>query len=152
MNARQLVFLHGWKYVFGLSFLIAAVGLSVQAFRPAYANIGPAVSYGGNPYMSFSSCIQHGQSIELISLSTEQSFVVRTAIMEGSAEFLVNLLSAGTILVEGSSYVMTAGTASALTQGNGRAVVPAGQDLSISYSYNPGHEVCYYIDGYYIQP
>ena len=142
---------HGWKYLFGASALVASVGFTAQALRPANASMPVGMQWGDFPIQSFShhdgTAPTPGSSMtaDLLTVPSDRIFVVTTVIANN---YTCQLYVDGS-LKRGSENLFHYNNekTNAFIVGNAHLVVPAGSTLQL-YGY---YGTCYieHLEGYY---
>ena len=111
------------------------------------------VDFGSNPYRSFtgSALISNDQS--LLTLSSDEEFIVTTFIADGDWVWC-GLKADNDLIYSRSVYGHGSERTTALTMGNAHIRVPAGTTLKVAGLYPQPHtSSChYYVDGYYARP
>ena len=152
--------MNNWKSLFGIASVVFSIGFLAQSILPSYAQIGPNISYGSNPYKAFYGTATQGSTSILT--TTTDTFVI-TGVNSNDGEELSVLIDGttaipATVLDEKKTY-HSAQSATydsynwAYARGNlflsGKATLPveAGSTLSVNCTNSNG--CFYYIQGYF---
>ena len=120
--------------------------VSTYAHSSADTNI-QSVSQGQNPYRSFSGSLAAGSQLDLLTVPSNQVFIVTTCI---NNESYMHIRQDSTVKLHRLSYACYQGHSNAFTQGNAHLVIDSGTVLNIQTSNNA--TVYYYIEGYFAKP
>ena len=142
-----------WKNLFGIAAIIASCSLFVSSLPSATAQIGPMADMGSNPYRSFTGSTQISSDQTLLTLSSDEEFIVSTFIVNGSWEWC-GLKADNDLIYSRSVYGHNSERTTAITMGNAHVRVPAGTTLKVAGLYPQSNSATchYYVDGYYVRP
>ena len=158
----------GWKYIFAVAALIAAVAFAQQSFKPAYATNGPNVNYGNNPVFSFGGSLNSTTDTILTAPSNQLAIItdVWLTMSDKSCSSTIQIAnSSGDTLAKAKlhsyheyKYYSSSGP-KALTNSQPSSIqhsfksglsVAVGDNLEITES--GGCSIAYTISGYYATP
>ncbi len=158
------------KTLFGAAALLASAALFVRSLQPAYAEIGPSVSYGSNPVFSFGGSSGDG-SLSLVSAPSNQDMIIDglSLTLSTGSHYCDSGMVLDLVLDSGEQVASMGVLASggyfgstfhpAVTH-NTRIRVPAGSqlqatistDFTNSSSYCAARKLNYTISGHYTHP
>ena len=142
-----------WKNLLGIAAIIASCALFVSSLSMANAQIGPSVNLGSNPWRSFSGETNINSDVTLLTLSSDEEFIVTTMISEGDWQWC-GLKAGSDIVLHRSVYGSYRSDSNAITSGRAHIRIPAGSELKVhgAYPSNTSSKCYYYVDGYYVRP
>ncbi len=130
-----------------LSVLTLSLAL-ISTYSNAYADPSiQSVNQAQNPYRSFSGSLSANSQLDLLTIPSDQIFIVTTCI---NNESYMHIRQDSTIKLQRLSYACYRGNSTAFTQGNAHLVIDSGTVLNIQTSHNG--TVYYYIEGYFAKP
>lgn len=140
------------KNYFGIAAILFGAGYFVQSlpFAQAYPQ-GPSVGMGAVPYKSFSGDIQNATTITLLTVPSDQVFIVTTCIATSN---YINLKEDSTVVLEGGSGACSGdvnGNTTSYREGLGHLTIPSGTTLTVTNSHG-SYSYAYHVEGYYAQP
>ena len=125
-----------------------ALSFLIITYAPAFADTHTqSISQGQNPYRSFSGSLAAGSQLNLLTVPSNQVFVVTTCI---NNESYMHIRQDSTIKLHRLSHACYQGHSNAFTQGNAHLIIDSGTVLNIQTSNNA--TVYYYIEGYFAKP
>ena len=106
-----------------------------------------SVNQAQNPYRSFSGYLADSSQLDLLTLPSDQVFIVTTCITN---ESYMHIRQDSTIKLQRLTYACQKNYGTSFTQGKAHLVIDSGTVMNIQTSNNGG--VYYYIEGYFAKP
>ena len=133
-----------------MNFFVTCVMLlaTLAPHSSAYADPSiQSVNQAQNPYRSFSGYLASNSQLDLLTLPSDQVFIVTTCITN---ESYMHIRQDSTIKLQRLTYACQKTYGTSFTQGKAHLVIDGGTVLNIQTSSNGG--VYYYIEGYFAKP
>ena len=134
-----------YRNLFGIAAILGAVGYLINAFPNAQAqSLGPVVSAGEAPWVSFTGEILPGDTETIYTVPSDQVFVLTGMC---ASETRVNVYEDSTVKIRGEAYEADCGS----TERNSAHVVfAAGSEVNLECT--PHNASIYFVQGYLAHP
>ena len=132
-----------YRQLFGIGFIIFALGFFLRSLQPAQASLPLGGSYQSFPYVSFTGTLSPGQNLTITTIPSDKDLVLTGGKINSSC---VDLYADSTILVEGHAEVMNGAF---FSSSSAHIKIPAGSNMILNHTC--GGYIGYYLEGYYAE-